>query len=183
MLTPAQYTTLKTDINADPVMSIMPLGGDAAYNIAQIYNGPPAADWYVWATNAPTQAIFDAIDWSKFTPVDAADGTAIQTNRLLTIQTKQMNLQNMTVGKDSINAAKPNIRTGIKDAVIQLPSGVSGAMVTAGGAAGVNVLAAMVRKATRFEKLFSTGTGTVASPATMVVEGSLSPNDVDEARK
>ena len=131
------------------------------------------------------KGIYDAIDWSKYTPSDAADGTAIQTNRLLSIQAKQMNLQNMLQGRDTIDASKANIRAGLRDAVTQLPAGASGAMVASGGTSGSAVLAACMRKATRFEKLFSTGPVTTGSTSAnlLVLEGQLSSDDAQTARE
>jgi hypothetical protein len=53
------------------------------------------------------------------------------------------------------------------------------------GAGGTNTRAALLilwkRLANRSEKLFSTGTGSDATPATMTVEGNLSYSDVQQA--
>jgi hypothetical protein len=55
------------------------------------------------------------------------------------------------------------------------------------GAGGTNTRAALLalwkRLATRGEKLYATGTGSDASPATLVVEGAISARDVEEARR
>lgn len=182
-MTPLQLQALKTDILANADTNTIPMTYAGTEAIRALYNAPSTTD--VWRTEAPVKAIYDAIDWSKYTPTDAADGTAIQTNRILLIQTKQMNLQNMLQGRDTIDASKLNIRAGLRDAVIQLPSGASGAMTAAGGASGVTVLTACVRKATRFEKLFSTGpvtTGTVSANL-LVIEGQLSTDDAQTARE
>jgi hypothetical protein len=44
-----------------------------------------------------------------------------------------------------------------------------------------SLLVVAKRTATRAEKLFSTGTGTTATPATLGFEGSLSPDDIVSA--
>ena len=128
--------------------------------------------------------IGSAIQWDKFTPVDAADETNVYTNRLLLIQTKQINLQSILQGKTTVDVSKPNIRAALRDAVIALPAGVAGAAVSAGGASGVNVLNACVRLGTRLEKLLSTGpqaTGTVTADI-MGFEGAVGYQAIETAR-
>ena len=99
-------------------------------------------------------------------------------------ETKQMNLQNIVVGRDTINGAKANVREGLRDALIQLPAGVAGSMVAAGGASGVNVLNKMVRPARLIEKILVTGTAKTGSVTAglMGYEGTVSPGDVSTAR-
>jgi hypothetical protein len=54
------------------------------------------------------------------------------------------------------------------------------------GAGGVNTRAALLalykRSARYIEKIFATGTGTDASPGTLVYEGTISYQDVQDAR-
>lgn len=182
-MTPAQLATLKADILANGDTSTQPMNSAGNFAIQALYNAASTTD--VWRTEAPVKDIYDAIDWSKFTPSDAADGTAIYTNRILLIQTKQMNLQNILQGRTTVDASKANLRAGLRDAVIALPAGASGASVAAGGASGVTVLTALTRKATRFEKLFATAsaaTGTVTANL-LVLEGDLSIADIQQARE
>lgn len=182
-LTTAQLATLKADILASPDMSGQPMTSGGAYAIATLYNVPGATD--VWRTDAPVSAIYDAITWTNFTPVDAADNTATFTNRALVIQTKQMNLQNILQGRTTVDGSKANLRAGLRDAVIQLPAGAAGALVVAGGASGATVMTALVRKATRFEALFASApvaTGTV-SAGLMAVEGAVTSDTVQQARE
>jgi hypothetical protein len=181
-MTPAQNALIKADILASADMNTLANNSDGNYEIARLYNLPSTTD--VWRTEAPTRAIFDAITWANFTPTDVADGTATYTNRILAVQTKQMNLQNMLIGRESIDASKANIRAGLRDAVIQLPTGTGGAMTSAGGSSAVTVLTACVRKATRLEKLLASApvtTGTV-SAGVMGFEGNVSYTDITEAR-
>jgi hypothetical protein len=184
-MTPQQLTALKNEINADPALSALPNTPDDAFVIAAALNQLASPDYLVWRTEVPVQAIFDAIEWSKYTPVDAADNSVIYTNRLLLIQTKQMNLQNMIVGRETVDALKANIRAGLRDAVIALPAGAGGALVSAGGASGATVLAACTRQATRGEKVLvaqanvTTGTTTAAI---MGYEGQIGYQDVLAAR-
>lgn len=181
-LTQQQLQTLKTNILAQGSLAtaVATRDGDA---IAAFYNVVSATD--VWNTATPVDDVFDAIDWSKYTPTDAADGTAVYTNRLLLIQTKQINLQaflfpRSNFGRPTLNFAKQRIREGLRDAVIALPAGTGGASVTAGGVSGVNVLTAGLRKATVGEALLlanaSVQTGTVTA-GLLGFEGQISPGD------
>lgn len=186
-MTPAQLAAIKADILASPDLSALPNNSDGAFEIARLYNLPASPAFNVWRTDAPVDAILDAVNWSQYTPTDAADNTATYTNRMLAIQTKQMNLQNMVLGRTTINAAKVNIRAGLRDAVIAVPAGAGGASVSPGGASGANVLTACVRPATRIEKLLATasqGSDTTGSTTARVMgfEGSVSYQDIEAAR-
>jgi hypothetical protein len=183
-LTTAQLAALKADILADGTLAAKANNSDGNTDIAIAYNATAVPDFFVWRTDAPVRDIYDAITWANYTPNDAPDGTALFTNRALVIQTKQMNLQNMLQGRQSIDSSKVNIRAGLRDAVISIPSGTGGAAVAAGGASGATVLTACLRKATRAEKLFNTGnssTGGVTG-ALFGFEGSLAYQDVQAAR-
>jgi hypothetical protein len=183
MLTPAQYASLKADILASGDMNTQPMTSAGAAAIAALYNAASNQD--VWRTDANVNAIYDAIDWTKFTPADAVDSTVTYSNRLLLIQTKQMNLQNMLQGRTTVDASRANLRAGLRDAVTNLPAGSSGAAISAGGAGGAAVLNALTRKATRFEKLFATqsaATGTVSANI-LVIEGVVSGDDIQVARE
>jgi len=182
-LNSAQLATLKADINLNADTKDQPMTSAGNDAIRSLYNAVSTQD--VWQTSAPVQSVYDAIDWSKFTPVDAADATVTYTNRLMLIQTKQMNLQSMLQGRTTVDASKANLRAGLRDAVIALPAGISGVPISAGGSGGATVLNALMRKATRFEKLFAT-TPAVTGPSTanlLVVEGNLSIDDIQIARE
>ena len=183
-LTPAQNAIIKADIAANADMNTLANNSDGSYEIARLYNLQASPAFNVWRTNTPTKDIFDTIDWTKYTPTDAPEATGIYTARALAINVKQMNLQNMTVGKDTIDTSKANIRAGLRDAVIQLPSGTSGALTAAGGASGATTLAACIRTATRLEKLLSTGSATTGSTTANLLgfEGNVSYQDIDTAR-
>lgn len=190
-LTPAQLATLKTAISANPTWNNQPMTSGGAFAIAADMNLVAAPDFMLWRSEARAADILDAISFDKYTPTDAAGDAdtapiaAAKTNRLLAIQTKQMNLQLMLQGRDSINAGKANIRASLRDAVISLPSGVGGASTAAGGASGVTVLTACTRKALVGEKILvgsSATTGTVTANL-IGYEGQLSSEDVQQARE
>ncbi len=192
MLTQAQYQALKDDILLNADTNIIPMTNAGTEQIRALYNAPSTTD--VWGTAIPVKAVINAIDWDKFTPVDsvpAADpvsgNAAIHQHiaRSEIIQMKQMNLQTLLIGQATLDMSQAKIRADLRDAVIALPAGAGGASVTAGGNSGVNVLTVCLRKANRFEKLFSTGPVTtgMVSGNLLVIEGQLSSDDCQIARE
>ena len=79
-----------------------------------------------------------------------------------------MEIWKMLLAIGSFDAAKINVRDGLETAFGKNSATMAG------------ILPHLRRLATRIEKLFATGTG--AAPATMTLEGSLSWQDVYEAR-
>ena len=157
MLTPAQLTALGADIAAAPEFAAIPLTLDGAYEIAAAYDLPAAPYFTVWRTEVTNEEILrNGMDWTR--------------------------VDNLSVGKARIwewmmqfgtfNPSKINIRAGIDATWV-------------GTAADLAVRAAVYahckRNATRVEKLFASGTGTDASPATMTHEGPISYLDVKAA--
>jgi len=155
MLTTAQLTTLKSEINADAALSSLPPNSDGAFAIAAAFNLDAVPDFIVWRTSVSIDEIMN--NGFVWTAVDS-----------------------MTVGKariwdwmsrlGSINPSKTNIRQGLVDAF------------GAGSAMANGILPHLKRKATRAEKLFASGTGSDAQPATMAFEGAISFQDVEAAR-
>ena len=156
-MTPAQLTTLRAACFADPTAAAFFAAPGNAAGLRAYLNGASGSN--AWRTDAPVNAILDAINWGTYTPSDAiasADPTLTQqVGRLLAIQTKQMNLQLMVQGRDVLNCSRPNVRGGLRDAVIQVPSGAGGAATSPGGANGATVLAQCVRPATRAEVMLA----------------------------
>lgn len=190
-MTPAQLTALRQAIDANPTWAAIPNNSDGNYALAALLNAPAVPAFNVWRTEAPVNAILDAINWGTYTPSDAiasADPTLTQqVGRLLAIQTKQMNLQLMVQGRDVLNCARPNMRGGLRDAVIQVPSGANGAATSPGGANGATVLAQCIRNATEAEKILATAsqasdTTGATTARVMGFEGNVSPTDVETAR-
>jgi len=160
---------LETFIIAEDWQSIA-----AYYNAKQVSLG--------WNTETSTTAISDSIDYTAFTPVDPPDSTVIFTNRAAVINIKQMNQQNILMGRSTIDASKAGIRKGLRDSVIALPSGANGALVSAGGVSGVNVLTACTRQSTRLELMFANPavqTGTV-SAVIYTIQGNIDQQEVSD---
>ena len=156
-LTPAQQATLKTSIQADPAFNSLPQNSDGAYAIALAYDLPATPNWTVWKSNVTINEV-----GKKFNGAELAGLTTGNQTRLQTIA------QYMAGG---VNPSLLDNRQFFDDVF--------------SGAGGTNTRAALLilwkRLANRSEKLFSTGTGSDAAPATMTVEGTLSYSDVQQA--
>lgn len=177
MLT-TQLQALKAAIQADSTLLNLWAAGiqnqiTAAFNVND-------GTYSVWRTSVPVSEVFDAILWANLTPTDAPDGTLAWQCRSLACQGKQFNVQTMLTGRDSISGAKTNIRAGLQDALSNVPSGTAGALVSGGWG---TVKTTLTRTATRAEKLFATGSGTVAAPSLLAFEGAVTDADIEAAMK
>lgn len=181
--TAAQLTTIKAAILADGTLT-----GYVSTNphaIVDYFNTIAAPDFPVWQTRAPIVDIFNAIDFSKFTPtdvpstVDLPSTSATFLSRSQSILIKQANLLTF-LKHDTLDFSKVNVRAGLRDSVIALPAGASGASVSAAGASAAILLTAGTRLGTRLEKLLTTGpqiTGSVTADV-MGWEGKMTDYDV-----
>lgn len=182
-MTPAQLQTLRDDIANSP-----DLVGKQDYEISALYNADAAPTYLVWRTDASTDAVMDAIDWTKYTPnmrpqlADTPARAAFILNLLGNINIKQMNLQNMLFGRATVDATKAGIRKGLQDAVTAVPAGAAGAEIDPGGALGATVLLTMTRPARRIEKLLVTSTPTTGGvqAGVMGFQGTVSPQDISD---
>jgi len=149
MLTSTQRQALKADILATPEAAQLFTDGNLS-GLADYYNAPAAPDVTVWKSQvARTEIMQNGFDWAR--------------------------VDNLSIGKarvwewmfqdDAINPSKANVRAGIE-------------AVWVGTAADLAVRASVYghckRLASRLEKLFASGTGSDAVPATMAVEGPIS---------
>jgi len=157
-LTTQQLTALKADILADPVLAAYPMTSDGAYEIAAAYNLPSTTT--VWRTNVSADEIGNA--WV---------GTDIDGMSSLNMQRLQLLLASSPQG--SFDMSRIDRRAGFEN-----PFGTN-----VNNASRVAMRAVWKRLATRLEKLFATGTGTDASPATLVFEGQISYQEVQQARE
>lgn len=193
-MTPSQLAKLKAAINANPEWAAFPNNTDGHIDLAAELNKPSSPAVKVWRTDAPVSAILDSITWANYTPNDVVTDSDLgdilsrKTARLLTIQTKQINLDIMLGGRNTFNAAPVNARAGLRDAVVAVPSGAGGANTSPGGASGANVLNACTRDANKVEVALafasqaSDTTGSVTARV-MDFEGSVSPQQVQAARE
>lgn len=164
MLTDTQQQTLKTAILAQPELA--QLVEDKVYSaIADWLNAQDPANWTVWKTAVHQDEIMqNGFDWVQ--------------------------VDNLTVGKariwewmfdnerNAINPSKLNVRAGIDEAW----KGTAAML-----AVRAQVYTHCKRLASRLEKLFSTGTGSDAVPATLgtgldtYIEGEISVVEVQTA--
>jgi hypothetical protein len=154
-MTPAQLATLAAHINASPDLSSFPNNSDGAFEIAALLNLDASPKFWVWKTSVAVQDIMaNGFVWT------AVDTLTVGKARIWDWMTRF----------GTINPSKANIRQGLSDAF-----GAASAMATA-------IMPHLKRGATRLEKLYTTGTGTEASPATLDVEGPIGYQEVMAAR-
>ena len=157
-LTSAQLTTLKADILANSDLNSQPNNSDGNFAIANLYNLNASPAFTVWKTLVSINAV-----GSAFNATELAALTTGNQSRLQTIA------QYLVAG---VNPSRADTRAFFDD----IFSGAGGVNTRA------NLLALWKRLAKRGEKLFATGTGSDASPATLVFEGNITPTDVQQAR-
>ena len=175
-LSSAANTKIKADINANQTLLDLANTGDYQA-LADHYNATTAAFW-VWAANTPVDTILNNISWAAMTPTDVPDGTQTWANRSLCAQGKQLNLQNLILGRTTIPSGRSNYRLALSDCLSGLPTGAGGTTL---GAGWTTVRDSMKRLATRIEQVLATGTGTFATPADLGGEGRISPGELSLA--
>lgn len=157
-LTPGQYATFAANVAADPVLSLLPPNSDSAFTIAAAYAQPAAGEWIVWRPDVSAEETGNA--WV---------GTDIDGMSALNMQRLQLLLASAPGGVFDMSRA--DRRAGFEN-----PFGTN-----VNNASRVAMRAVWKRQANRLEKLFATGTGSTATPATMVVVGTLSYQEVMSA--
>ena len=157
-LTLAQQQALKADILADPALAAHPNNGDGntAIQAAYLVVGPSNTHT-VFRTLVMLAEVGDAFNGTEF----EGNLTGLELDRLRTIADYSTN---------GINPSRSDRRTLF-------------ANVWAGCPTTLAALDTLWRRlANRGERLFASGTGSVASPATLTFEGQISLNDIQEAR-
>lgn len=157
-LTTTQLQTLKAAIDATPEWAAQPNTNVGNSIIAGALNAIASPDFIVWRSSVPIDEIMrNGMDWAR--------------------------VDNLSVGKariwdwmarlGTINPSRPNIRAGIDATWV-------------GTAADLAVRAVVYthckRPATVLEKILASGTGSDASPATMGYEGTITPDEIEQAR-
>jgi hypothetical protein len=171
-LTSSQYTALKADIaantntvsfgGADIQIRNLPNTGDANVEVAAWYNGAASPNYTVWKKLVSITEIGDKIDGGELAGLSSLNNTRLQTVVMLS--------------QAGVNPSLEDRRQFFDD----IFSGAGGVTTRA------NLLALWKRLATRAQKLFSTGTGSDASPATTATNVddafTLTGSDVETAR-
>jgi hypothetical protein len=152
-LSNAQITTLRADILSDPALAAkcVPFG-DGTYEIAAAYSLAASPQFIVWKTAVPRNEVGKAFVATALDAITAGNNDK---------------LANFAAWNDTINPSRADQRAFF-DQIFS---------VAAGASTRAALLALWKRDAKRIEKLYATGAGSDASPATMVYEGSLSQPD------
>jgi hypothetical protein len=164
LLNKAQRATLKASIDADPTFGPLENTNANADLIVAAYNSLASPDWIVWKSLLTEHQIVEQ--------TSSASTVWSWTDYINRSQAERDAWVRMFNGTFSINPSIAQVRQGIAD----IFSGPNGANQRA------HLLAMGKRKATRLEKLFTTGLGTDAAPSNLVVEGKLTQDDVTTAR-
>lgn len=159
MLTNAQLQTLKTAINADQALASQPMTSAGAQVISDAMNAPASPVWTVWKTNVSITTVGDSINGTELAGLTSLNVTRLQ-----------------AIAQYSPGGVNPSLadRRQFFDDIF---SGSGGTTTRA------NLATLWKRSATRGEKLYTTGTGSAASPATLTFEGGISSADVQQARE
>ena len=157
-LTLAQKQALKTFINTVPAWVALPNNEDTADFISRELDKPASPAFTVWKSSVPIAEVGDAINASELVGL-----TSLNVQRLQAIS---------DYSGGSINPSKADRRSAFD----QVFSAAGGTITRPA------LLALWKRLATAGEKIFATGTGSDAVPATLVIEGQIDRQDVFEAR-
>ena len=172
-LNAAQLVTLKADIAADPVLSLLAHTADNAFTVAAAYNAVASPDYWVWRSSISRSDVYNGV-----APGGSTWNWTFYKNQNVT---EQGAWTQMFMG-DAANVGNLNFRAGLV------------AIFTAGSSVNRDhVLALGRRLAKRSEKLFSvavanppanTGNnaadprGATTNPDVLVFEGVVVPQDV-----
>ena len=158
-LTQTQLTTLKADIAADSVLSLVPETADGSATVAAAYNLNANPPFTVWKTNVSITEVGNNI-----VATDLAGLSTLNSTRLQTV---------VMLSQDGINASLSDRRAFFDD----IFSGAGGAATRA------KLLILWKRLATRAEKLYAIpqSPGSDASPSTLTFEGEIMMQDVQDA--
>jgi len=153
-LTDAQYTTLANHIraNTDPdVVAALAIRNDT--ELARLYNLD--SSFYVWKTSIAPDEYRSAMVWTEVDTLNAGNARIWEwvTNYFTS----------------NLDASDANVRQGIADAF------------GAGTTTRANLLALGKKLASVYEEVFATGTGTEATPGTMVLQGPVTTKIIGKA--
>lgn len=164
-LTLVQLQALKADIAVG--FPGQPNTSDANDAIAKAYNLVAAPDFWVWRTS-----VFE----SEYTRSTSEDATTWSWTAFIARSLQEQNAwaRMFMGGQSGANPSLANVRQGIAD--------IFSGNTNNAPAQRTHLLAISRRRATRFEKVFAVGTGSAASPAVMALEGTVSYQDIENAR-
>lgn len=158
ILTTGQLQAIKANITANGDLNALPNNDDGNLAIAVLYNADASPAFIVWRSIVPLTQVGSAFDAAELATRSTADSTRLQVIAAY-----------LPAG---VNASLAGVRQFFDDVF----SGAGGLTTR------TNLAAVWKRSARRIEKLFATGTGSTGSPATLVVEGTITGAQILEAR-
>lgn len=161
-LTPSQMTSLKAHIVASGDLNIFPNSSDGNFEVAKLMNVAASPGFTVWKKSVSINEVGKSFNATELAGLTSTNNTRLQTLAIYLA--------------GGVDPSIPGVQAFFNDIF--------------SGAGGTNTRAALLilwkRLASRAEKLFSTGTGSDASPATTAAnigEGFLiTAQDVETAR-
>lgn len=132
-----------------------------------LLNALVSPNYFVWNPTVLKTALKAQVSAANYTPSDAPDTTLLYQNRAMLCELKQSSIVWLTQPSgtfpDTIDCSVAGVRQNLKDAMISIPSGTSGANQDAGWGNATTpgtVRTVMMRPCTVLEKLFvSAGSG------------------------
>jgi hypothetical protein len=167
-LTPAELTTLNNAINADPVLAAIPETDGGAQDIATAMNVTAVPDFWAWR---------NSVAKNEYLQTTSGEGTVFNFTGAGYITRTQGERDAWNALFDAQGFANPTL-TNVRQAVSDIFSG-NQAPAPANRA---HLLVVSRRKVTRFERLYTTGTGSPTEPGQVVVVGPCRADDVSAAR-
>lgn len=162
-LTGAQLQTLATAIASDPLLNNLPHDSDGAALVVNNMNQPGNPTFWVFRTAVSKREIVGGVSVDSTTFTWAGNGFITRSAGELTAW------QELFDTEGNVNPSLTNVRQAFTD----IFSG------TGNAASNRTHLAAIARRtASKFEKLYTTGTGSAASPGLLGVEGPVTVDNV-----
>jgi hypothetical protein len=155
-LTPAQLQSLKAAIAADGALAAIPNDPEGNLQVAAAFNAAASPAFTIWRKSVTLKEVGDKLNGTELAGLSSLNHTRLQTV--------------VQLSAAGIDASLADRRQFFDDIF--------------SGAGGQNTRAALLalwkRLSTYAEKLFATGTGTDGSPAILVHEGIVHPDDILE---
>lgn len=158
VLTPEQKVTLKTNIESDPVLSLLSPSNPSALQIAKAYNSLASPVFVVWRSDVTKDEIGNA--WVG-TDIDGMSSLNMQRLQLLFTSIGE---------RSTFDMRRTDRRAGFEN-----PFGVN-----VNNSSRVAMRAVWKRNATRLEKLLGSGTGSDASPGITTFEGTVTYSEINQ---
>lgn len=158
-LTTVQQATLKAAILADPAYNTLPVNNNSALTIATSMNIAVTPAFVVWKNSESIGNIGKAFNATELAGLSTLNNTRLQ-----------------TLAQYLANGVTPSLAS-IRQFFDDIFSGAGGVLTRA----ALLALWKRTPTANKIEKLFSAGTGTDVSPATMGPEGNLDYIDIVRA--